>query len=84
MNGASYINGESGELNPETALIKSKSSKIEGQIHVKVVQEIVRNVLRLIPERYELDVASKFGTFDLNTLLMSPLFPLMGEYEKPR
>lgn len=39
LNGASYIVGEqSGVLNPEKVLVKSGSSKIEAQAHVKVMQ----------------------------------------------
>jgi hypothetical protein len=48
------------------------------------MQEIIQKVFKLIPQEYNLDVASKFGTFDINSLLVSPLFPLMAQYNQPR
>lgn len=53
-------------------------------MHKKVVDIMVEKLLNLLPSQFMFDVTDKFTTFDITTRVLSPLFPLMADYQPER
>jgi hypothetical protein len=87
LNGAIYPKGEtSGELNPEDILVRTNSSRIQVHIHKKIVSQFISQLLKARGGDFSLTL----HTFDItsiinvNSLLLSPVFPPMADFTDDR
>lgn len=86
MNGSPYIVGESsGFLNSSDVLVKAPGQKIQAQIHKQFIVKLIELVLKIKDEIalsiHTLDITS---VIDIDSLALSPVFPPMAYFKKPK
>jgi hypothetical protein len=85
VNAAPYLEGfSSGFLDPPDAIIKFNSTLLDVQIHQKLFTSISKVYLNSTTVLNTLNTSEISTTLDINSMILTPLFPKMIKYHNPR